>query len=98
MKSILIRLISGLINISLFPMVNWTIEVDKQSPMCCGGSTDFIGCHTSLFGEKLFYQCDQCKKVFAITNKHNTPYVCMLFHMWLMIFMPKIGETNQDDK
>ena len=65
------KILEFIIKISLFPIANWLVEVDNQAPMCCGNKTDFVGSHTSLWNEGLFYQCDVCKKVTTITNEHK---------------------------
>lgn len=93
----LVRLLQFFIALTLFSAINFFVEVDTQAPQCCGRKADFTGSHISLFSEKLFYQCPQCKKIFVLENQHKGISLKQYFsRAWRLIYMNKIGKDPND--
>ena len=91
MQQALLKILTTLITIGLRPLMNFFVEVENQTPECCGDKVDFTGSHTSLFREELFYQCQECKMVFTIPNTHKG---FSFGEFWRMIYMPYMGKKS----
>ncbi len=92
----MIKFFMGLLNIiisvTLFPIVNWLVEIENTTPYCCDKRAEFRGHQISLFQETLHFQCTACKKTFVVHNPHEG---ISLRHLWLLIFSPKSGVVKE---
>ncbi len=92
MKSIIKAVIKAIGFIVFLPVTSWLVEIENAAPGCCGEKSSFVGSHTSLFEEALFYQCDKCQKIKKVDNPHEG---IGLWRIWRVFNMPKMGRGDE---